>query len=1051
MVLAMKKNTSLYYYLLIFFFSHSVSFAQNLIPNPSFETITACPNNVTLTANATPWINMNGHGGSADLFSTCATSTLVTVPVSYFGNQTAATGNNYVGLCLQYQGGLANFREYIQVQFTSPLIAGQCYTLSFKYSLADNFTLATDKLGVYLSNTSYTAGGGMNNVPLTPTLQNPAGNFLNNKTAWVTLSFAYTAAGGEQFMVLGNFLNDAATPVINTGSGTIVGSYIFVDDFSMVQVACTSVNPTFPDHTICPGQSVTFNHIDANPGATWTTLANPGVPVGTGVPFTVSPTTTTTYVYSFGGFTDTATVTVLPNPSITLSNNQTICNGQSTTLTASASPASTFLWSTGATGNSISVSTAGTYTVTATSVTGGCTSNASVNVSVESVTVAINPVNTTICNGQTVSLTATPSMASNLLWSTGSTNATISVGTAGTYTVTATTANGCTANANSIVNVQAAPVLTITNDTTICSGQTINLTVNSNIPATLLWNTGSTNNTINVSNAGNYSVVATSTPDGCVSTTDVDVLVENISVSINPANTSICNGQVAQLTATASGPSSLLWSTGANGANLAVTNAGTYTVTATSPNGCTSSSSADVVVNPSPILTLSNDTILCTGQSVQLFAATDIPSDFLWDNGSTSNSITTSLPGTYSVTASSQVGGCTATDFVNVGIENLTISLSPANASLCNGQNVTLSASTNIPAVFNWSTGSTNSSINVGTAGTYTVDAITANGCTASMTGNVNVAPIPVLTLTNDTTICGGSAITLLANTDIPSSFSWNNGSTNNTINTSTAGTYIVTATGNGSSCSVTDTVILQVENITVVISPNVATICPGLPAQLTASVNMPASYNWNTGSNAQTIQATTPGNYSITVTSVAGCVASADAVINDGTLHLNLGPDSTICMTQELYIGANVSGANQYSWNTGNTGSVFLIQNSGTYILTASNSNTGCSVSDTVSIVVEDCSYPYFIPNSFTPNGDGRNDVFSIVTDMPEGAEFNFYIFNRWGELIFHAENNFNFGWDGTHKGQKSPVDVYVWKLVLFNPITNDFSIKTGHVSLIR
>ena len=880
---------------------------QNLIPNPSFETISACPNNVTLTSNASPWLNMVGHGGSADLFSTCATSTLVTVPVSYFGNQLAATGNNYDGLCLQYQGGLFDFREYIQTQFTSPLVAGQCYVLSFKYSLADNFTLGTDKLGVYLSAAQATAGGQMTTVFLTPQLQNPAGNFLTDKTNWVTLTFSYTAVGGEQFMLLGNFFDDANTPVVGAGGGTIVGSYIFVDDFSMVQVACTAANPVFIDDTICVGQSVVFNDVNASSTATWTSLATGATVLGTGVPFTVSPSVTTTYVYHDGAYTDTVTVYVGQIPTLTVTNDTTICSGQNVTLNASPATPASLVWSTGSTASSINVSTAGTYSVTATSNLGSCIATESIIVSIETITVGISPSNPSICNGQAVTLTASPSIPANLLWSTSATTASISATVGGNYSVTATTANGCTASANTNVNVGQLPVLTITNDTTICNGQNVTLQISS-----------------------------------------------------------------------------------------------------------------------------------------------DIPASFLWSNGSTSSSITVSTAGTYSVTATATTGGCISTEQVIVGVETLTLSLSPSNPNICNGQAVTLTANTNITANLLWNTSATTTSISATTAGNYSVTATTANGCTANAATTVSVGQFPILSLTNDSTICSGSIIDLIASSNVPSSFSWNNGDTDSIVTTTAAGQFIVTATTLGTSCSTTDTVSVNVDLVTLTITPANATICNGIPVTLTAGSNQTVTQNWSTGETSQSILVNQAGTYSVTVTSASGCTASEDALITDGTLQLNLGPDSTICMTDEFYIGGSVAGANQYSWNTGSTSSSLQVIVSGNYILNAFNSNTGCSVTDTVNVTVDDCEDPYFIPNSFSPNGDGLNDVFFIYTEMPEDADFDFYIFNRWGELIFQT-NNFNYGWDGTHKGQKSIVDVYVWRLVLYNPESNSYISKTGHVNLVR
>jgi hypothetical protein len=187
-------------------------------------------------------------------------------------------------------------------------------------------------------------------------------------------------------------------------------------------------------------------------------------------------------------------------PTPTISGNTTLCQGQSTTLTANGGVS--YLWSDASTNNSISVSQSGIYTVTATNAE-GCTGTATV-------TVAVNPLptisvsgNTTLCAGNSTTLTATG--ADSYSWSTGDNTASVSISAFGVYTVTGTSTAGCSNTANVTVLVSQPPVITISGETDICAGESTTLTANGG--ETYLWSDGTTANTLTVNMAGTYQVI----------------------------------------------------------------------------------------------------------------------------------------------------------------------------------------------------------------------------------------------------------------------------------------------------------------------------------------------------------------------------------------------------------------------------------------------------------------------------------------------------------------------------------------------------------------
>lgn len=230
--------------------------AQNLVLNPSFEAFSSCPLGPSEFSNATDWndpfVNSIGDTCStSDLYNTCnfLGAFGVGVPANILGTEPARTGNGYAGIILSEQiaffgctsfGG-SNWREYAMGRLASPLVAGQTYCVTFYVSLADNAKFATDDIGVHFSNTPFSvscASAGNGPLPVTPQLV-WAGGSLNNATGWTELQWSYVAMGGEQFITIGNFLNDGATSTTCENSSAINPyAYYYIDDVSVIQGTC---------------------------------------------------------------------------------------------------------------------------------------------------------------------------------------------------------------------------------------------------------------------------------------------------------------------------------------------------------------------------------------------------------------------------------------------------------------------------------------------------------------------------------------------------------------------------------------------------------------------------------------------------------------------------------------------------------------------------------------------------------------------------------------------------------------------------------------------
>ncbi len=392
--------------------------------------------------------------------------------------------------------------------------------------------------------------------------------------------------------------------------------------------------------TFCAGENVVLSgNIDGvwNTGETTTSIT-----VTTGGDFFVTNTTDCGSEESNHIF-----VTVNPLPICTITGDNSICEGESTQLCVTES--GTYLWSTGATTSCITVDTEGVYSVTVTS-TAGCESICSATVVVNPLPVCNITGDLSICLGESTELCVTG--VGTYLWSTGATTSCITANTAGVYSVTVTSIAGCESICSATVVVNPLPLCNITGDLFICAeGQSTELCVTG--VGTYLWSTGATTSCITVSEAGTYSVTVTSTA-GCESICSATVVVNPNPVCNITGDLSICLGESTELCVTGEG--SYLWSTGATTSCITVSEAGTYSVTVTSTAGCESMCSATLVVNPLPVCNITGDLFICAeGQITELCVTGE--GSYLWSTGETTNCITVSAAGVYSVTITG-TGGC---------------------------------------------------------------------------------------------------------------------------------------------------------------------------------------------------------------------------------------------------------------------------------------------------------------------------------------------------------------------------------------------------------
>ncbi|WP_179354447.1 T9SS type A sorting domain-containing protein [Winogradskyella vidalii] len=661
---------------------------------------------------------------------------------------------------------------------------------------------------------------------------------------------------------------------------------------------------------------------------------------------------TITFTTAQGGFSDTSVITVFPEALLaSAGTNQQICEGESTTLTASGGD--NYLWSTGETTETIEVSPVETtvYTVTV-SDDAGQSEEASVTVTVNTLPEASAGENQTICVGDTVNLIATG--GTTYLWNTGETTASIEVNpTVETvYTVEVSNEN-CSSTAEVTVSVNDLPNIILSEDVVIVEGESTTLTASGS--DNYEWSTGETTESITVTPiaTSTYSV-STIGVNGCLNNAEVTVtVVPEMNISISEAIT-ICSGEDVTLTAT--GGVNYTWSTGDLGAELSVspTTTSTYTVTVEDEYGFTATDSVTVTVNELPNISLGDDIFIMVGNSATLTASGG--TTYVWSTGETSTEIIVSpeVTSTYTVTGDSE-NGCQNTAEITVTVIETLNADAGEDAIICLGESITLDASGGIS--YTWNTGATGATPTVSPTETTTYSVTVTDGYGNSDTDEViiTVNPAPTVNAGEDQYICPNEAITLTATSENGDSYLWSTGETSASITVSPTEDTTYTVQAFNATCAVNDEVTVNILPIPELTLTDNVSIVAGNSAELVAAGG--DSYLWNTGVTTSTISVSPLETTTYTVTAYleGGCELTSEVTVTViPEVIANAGNDVEICFGESASL--NASGGVSYLWNTGGTGATPTVSPSETttYTVTVSD-DFGNTDSDSVTVTVND------------------------------------------------------------------------------------------------
>lgn len=851
-----------------------------------------------------------------------------------------------------------------------------------------------------------------------------------------------TSAGYSPTYAEPNYNSWSNSPVQDPTVLPTVTNISPTETLQCLQTACTppdeATNVTATLNPICAGQSTSIDASGPGSNVSYNVYdaASGGTNLG-GVPLTVSPTTTTTYYVETVSDSDPSCVsvtrvpvevTVNPAPVADPSSNSPLCEGDNLNLTATTVTGGTYDWQ-GPNGYSstdqnpiisnVTTADEGTYTLTVTA--NGCPSapvSITVNIS-EAPTSNPSAIETTICEGEDIELTANTVSGATYDWqgpngfTSSDQNPVIPSATnaaSGIYTLQISIGSCNSSTEEVTINVEEAPTATADNDGPICEGNEVNISAIGT--GTYEWegpngytSTDQNNSISNITTAeaGIYTVIVTNAA-GCKDTAETIIAIgqgPDLSISVTDISCFGLDDGTATVTATGTSPFSYNWTPiGGNNSTASDLTQGTYEVEVTDGDGCTSSES--ILINePDEIsLTLSSTESDCTDDT-----------------------------GTATVVASGGTGG------LNYEWNDLA--------------SQTTATATDIGA------------------GVYEVEVTDAEGCSVIGIVTVNSLNGPSLNIIDiqHVTCFGGAdgSASAEATGGTPGyTFAWTpSGGSDATASDLGAGTYQVTVTDDAGCTAIEEVEITEPDEL-VLDGTSQDAFCGNFDGQIDLTVNGGTgvyTYNWAqdelSGNSNSDLG---PGDYSVVVVDENGCEVNGNFTVGIvGNIPIDVVPDVvTIDAGETVDLDVIVGGGvinETYSWTPSDGLSCTDCPNpiaspdqTTTYVVTVTTDD-GCVSSDSSIVVVEQPCTELFVPTIFSPNNDGKNDLLCTYGSCVASIQFNIY--NRWGELVFSTQDQSEC-WDGTYKGKELNTATFAYKLKV--TLTNGQEVEdAGNINLVR
>jgi hypothetical protein len=678
----------------------------------------------------------------------------------------------------------------------------------------------------------------------------------------------------------------------------------------------------------------------------------------------VCPTQTTTYIVTVTdsngcSATDEITITVHELPVADAGADEALCLGDCFTFTPAAGggqPPYNYSWS-GDGSTTVCPAQTTTYTLTVTDAA-GCTSTDEITITVNPLPIVELGEDVVVCQGSCYTFdpqTTNGTAPYTYSWSSG-TNEVCPTQTT-TYSVTVTDANGCSHTDAITVFVAELPTVNAGDDVSICSGECYTFNPNAfggSGGYEYAWSSGS--EVVCPSGTTTYTVTVTDS-NGCTSTDEITINVVEAPIVDAGTDVSICQGECYTFDASAGGgqpPYDYSWSSGTN--EVCPSQTTTYTLTVTDAIGCSSTDEITVTVNDLPMVELGEDVVICAGECITLSPiASGGGGDYqyTWSEGSAE--VCPTQTSTYSVTVTDN-NGCSAEDAITVFVAPLPQADAGMDVNLCPGACFTFEPSGSggsVPYVFEWNTPATTVCPTQST--TYSVTVTDSNGCTATDELTINLLPELMVTAGEDTAICSGTCYSLSAAGSGGTgsyTYTWSSGEVMVCPEQTT--TYTVTITDT-EGCSATDEMTIIVHSPTDPITQS-HEMCTGDCVTYQAGDFGLTTFvvdNQMTGE----VTFCEGGNYSIGALDENMCSTSVNfSILQTAPPEALAGPDQMLtCATTEVILGQNTAqpGIN-FQWSNGVNTPVQTVDQTGVYILTATNTALNCGTTDTVTVAID-------------------------------------------------------------------------------------------------
>ncbi len=757
----------------------------------------------------------------------------------------------------------------------------------------------------------------------------------------------------------------------------------------------------------------------------------------------------------------------------------------------------TFNWEDGTTQNCLNNLAAASYAVTLTDAN-NCTAELTEQINnVGGVTIQTNVISNvscnTLCDGEAnVEIVTGSTVGLTYAWSNGATTTSINNVCAGEYTVTVTDASGCSNTVTVTITEPASLVLDsvniINSNCGQADGSACAFVSGGTAPLTYTWNNGATTSCLNNVLASAYSFTVTDANSceiqGQTSVSDNAGLSLTINIEDSISCYQSCDG-VLNTTVTGSTNVSYLWSTGATSASLSDLCSGTYSLTITDIiTNCTAvksiilSEPAELVLNTTSTPDSCNRTVgsACVAVNGGTGAYT-----YSWSGLSATSCLSNVSGGNYDVTVSDENNCEASTSVVVTSTSSIDIELTqtmPISCARACDAVLEVAVLTGTPSTYSWSNGSTNTIANNLCAGSHSVTVTSDEGCTATETIIITEPVAISFSATVENAGCNNQPTGEICVTPLGGvsgyELTWEDGSLGLCSSNLSTGSYTVTIE-DAVGCTLENTFEVGLPDppeMNLVISETEG--CAPHSFELGAQVNSTSTsgmiISWSISSGAAlkldnslkyTIEE--PGAHQVvaTVSTTDGCNFQ---LVCEDSIHVYENPNANFDLISlpgshlRYEIQPEEEAYNEWDRFTSNGTTIAEVDISNYYFNDIGNYEVCMFRTTTNGCAAETCkevevSLPFFaahIPNAFTPNNDVNNQMFIPVLTSYDVSDYEFTIFNRWGDKVFHS-NSPNEGWDGTVNGSPAKQDVYSFKLNLKDNKTGEHYKKANLVTLLR